>query len=483
MTGHRITLLGSQDRKLRTWLNGHPDNHERGVIVLFRKLNREVSELNTSSRFVAIDVIEMADDWIIDSSPVHLRINLRNLPAIYLRCEQEKLELGFVHSHPGGILEFSEKDNENEKNILKGYAGCNGREVSLISMILAENQWRARVRTGDKPQDTQRVRHISILDEKININLDHGYVDESGILKRQETAFGKPFNLKLQSLRVAVVGAGGTGSSVATLLARAGIGELIIIDGDVLEESNLNRVRGYYHSDIGKSKAATLAKFIQNIGLPISVISINEFVDQSPIAIDAVSSADIVFGCTDDVAGRDLLNQAMYYYRLVYIDMGLTGKIDTDDEGIPYLRDHRGRISTILPEHGACLRCQRVVTENKLKYERALQDNPELCKLDPETLRSEYYLIGGGESAPGVGPFTSATADSAVAALMDLIRPYRKMATDLRQDNIWHDFVHMTIHSNQPHNNDECFCCGSNGLLLATENGYRLGMPSLGKID
>ena len=55
--------------------------------------------------------------------------------------------------------------------------------------------------------------------------------------------------------RAVVVGAGGTGSAVATLLARAGVGELIIIDGDDLAGSNMNRVRGYQAKDIGKNKA------------------------------------------------------------------------------------------------------------------------------------------------------------------------------------------------------------------------------------
>ena len=176
------------------------------------------------------------------------------------------------------------------------------------------------------------------------------------------------------------------------------------------------------------------------------------------------------------------MNQALYYYCLVYIDTGLTGLIDHDSDHQPYLRDHRGRVSTILPEHGSCLRCQRVVTEDKLKYEQALRENPDLANLDAETLKREYYLTGGGESAPGVGPFTSATADFAVASLMNLIRPYRKIDTDLRQDNIWYDFVHLHIHSNMPIIDSDCFCCGSPGLRNAAEGGYRLGMPQLGKI-
>jgi molybdopterin/thiamine biosynthesis adenylyltransferase len=286
----------------------------------------------------------------------------------------------------------------------------------------------------------------------------------------------------LRSLRAAVVGEGGTGSPVATLLARAGVGELILIDGDVLDKTNMNRVRGFRAEDIGKNKAQSLKKFIDSLGLDVTVSAIGSKLDESGEAVDALSSADVVFGCTDDQAGRDLMNQAIYYYAQVLIDVGLTGLVDVDLEGRPYLRDHRGRVSCILPEAGACLRCQKVVTEEGLKYEQAIKDNPELAKLDPETLKRDYYLIGGGEQAPGVGPFTSATADNAVATLMDLIRPYRDLPPELRRDNIWIDFVHMSIHSNEPMDDPECIYCRKRSLLLKPEGKYRLEIPRLGKI-
>ncbi|MDO8272432.1 MAG: ThiF family adenylyltransferase [Gammaproteobacteria bacterium] len=450
--------------------------------MLFRKFARAVTGIEPSARYIAVDIIEMDDDWILDSSAIHLRINFRKLPPLYFRCETEGLELGFIHSHPLGVTNFSGKDDINEQNILKGYSGSNGNNVSLISLILSGSQLRARVRHARNPTSSSPIRHVAILDKNVDVFLGREMTGDSGVLLRQEAAFGKPFNRKLQSLRVVIVGAGGTGSAVACLLARAGVGEVIIIDGDRLEESNLNRVRGYRKADVGKNKALTLATYIKSLDLPVSVLGVDAYVDRSAEAVDAVSSADIIFGCTDDVAGRDTLNQAMYYYSLAYIDVGLTGKIDIDEDGYPYLRDHRARISTILPEFGACLRCQRIVTQEKLAYERALRERPELAQLDSKTLREEYYLIGGGEQAPGVGPFTSATGDLAVATLMNLIKPYRKLPSDLRQDNIWQDFVNMVIHSNTPLANDTCFCCGPNGLLLAHEREYRLDMPQLGKI-
>jgi molybdopterin/thiamine biosynthesis adenylyltransferase len=432
-------------------------------------------------RFVAVDIIELTGDWVLESSPTRLRINLRNLPPIYLRCEVDGLELGFAHSHPDGALFFSATDDRNEQNILRGYAGCNGVDVHLVSLVISDGQWIARARSGKAPGITEPIRHMNVVGDAIKMYLADTPIDPSEVLARQEAAFGKPFNRKLQSMRVAVVGVGGTGSPLATLLARSGVGELILIDGDTLEETNLNRVRGYRKDDVGQPKAETLAAYIRSLGVGCVVAHISEFVDRSPAAVDAIATADVIFGCSDDVAGRDVLTQAAYYYCLPYIDVGLTGAIREDEEGAPYLYDHRGRVSTILPEVGACLRCQGVVTDAKLAYERALRDRPELAELDPETLRKEYYLTGGNESAPGVGAFTSSVADLAMATFMDLIRPYRRLSTDFRRDNTWYDFVHLTLYSNMPTIDPDCFCCGSAGLLCASERGYRLGMPSLGR--
>ena len=266
------------------------------------------------------------------------------------------------------------------------------------------------------------------------------------------------------------------------VLARAGVGELILIDGDALDKTNMNRVRGCCVRDEGKNKAKILAEYIGSLGLDVHVSAIDKYLDQSGEAVDALSSADVVFGCTDDSAGRDLMNQGMYYYAQAYIDVGLTGFVDVDQNGYPYLRDHRGRVSCILPESGACLRCQRVITEQKLRYEQAMKDNPELAKLDPDILKRDYYLIGGGEQAPGVGPFTSATADNAIATFMNLLRPYRNISTELRQDNIWIDFIHMNIHSNEPIDDPECIYCRKRSLMVKSEGKYRLEIPRLGKI-
>lgn len=478
----RITLLGSQESKLKDWLTSHPEGHERGAIILFKRLSRPVKNLPRSDRFIAVDIIKMDNDWVLESSKVHFKINMRKFPEIYYRCELENLELGFVHNHPNGFFDFSKRDDQNEKNILYGLTGCNGHQSYLISLVLCQGNWLARIRHGITPNDSKSVRHTIVLSEKIEL---HGISlpnQSPENLERQEMAFGLPFNAKLKSLRVAVVGLGGTGSPIATLLARTGIGELILIDDDSLDSSNMNRVRGYIKDDIGKKKTKSLSKFISSLGLNTIIKVISGYLNESEEAIDALSSADIVFGCTDDISGRDLMNQALYYYSQVLIDSGISGSIGNKIDGHPYLSTQKGRVSCILPEYGACLRCQNVINEQKLYNEQQFKENPELKNLDAETLKQEYYIVGGGVQSPGIGAFTSGTADNAVATLMNLVKGFRDISSELRQDNIWIDFIHMVIHSNEPIDDKDCIYCRIKVVLPNSEGRYRLGMPKFGEI-
>lgn len=482
MNKNRITLLGSQEIALKEWLNNHPHGHERGAIILFRRLARFVDGLVQSDRFLAIEIIKMDNEWIIDSSVNHFTINMKKFPEIYFRCETENLELGFVHNHPNNHLEFSTKDDLNEKNILFGLSGCNSPSSFLVSLILADDKWIGRTRQGSNPDVSVEIRHISVLSDKLDLHGVQMPEDSPISLARQEKAFGKPFNMKLQSLRIAVVGLGGTGSPIANLLARTGVGELILIDGDDLDETNMNRVSGYTFEDIGQNKAKIMEKFINSLGLNISVIAIPDYLNESEKAIDALSSADVIFGCTDDIAGRELLNQALYYYSQVYIDTGLSGSVEIDNDENPNLSTQKGRVSCILPEFGACLRCQNVINNQKITDEQALKDNPELAKLAPEILKKDYYILGANVQSPGIGAFTRGSADNAVATFMNLITGFRKLPTDLRQDNIWIDFVHMNIHSNNPKEDPDCIYCKKQLLLAQGEGNYRLGMPRFGKI-
>lgn len=477
MNKPRIVLLGSQEDHLRNYLDTHPDGHERAAVVLFRRLTHSVTGLADSDRYIATNVIIFDETWITSSSGSHIDFELKYLRELFRQCEEESLVFGFIHNHPSGFPDFSEIDDDNECTLLKALANRNGTDVHFVAMLLTNNEWKARVRHGRTPKIALDVRHILVHGKPVQLYEYHKteFTDQD-MSARHAAAFGQPFVDKLSSLRVGVVGAGGTGSPTIMLLARAGVGELVVIDNDKLEKSNLNRVRGAGFNDVGKNKARILQKFIESLQLPTKVSVLESLIDQDPDAVDALSTCDVIFGCTDDQIGREVLNTALYVYAQAYIDVGLGGQISNDDHGLPYLRYHFGRVSTILPESGECLFCQGIIESERINHQYALRENPDLGEEEAR----ERYLVGGGNQAPGVGPFTSAIADYGVATLFDLIKPFRKFPAELRSDLFTVDFVKMEFRSRAEIDNVECAYCKKREYLVMTEK-YRLNRPILGK--
>lgn len=479
MRSPRLTLLASQDRQLVDFLDSHPDGHERAAIVLFRRIHRAVEKLPASDRYLAVEVLPFEDDWVTSSSPVGIQFQLEPLRECFRRCADENLVFGFVHCHPNGGPEFSSIDDANERTLLQAIRNRNGIDVHFVAMLWSESSWHARVRHAATIQKSVAARHVAILGEHVDLQAYcRRTFDDAAVEARQAAAFGQPLVDKLKSLRVGVVGAGGTGSPTITLLARAGVGEIVVFDCDPLEQSNLNRVRGAGSEDVGKSKSKILATFVDGLELSTEIVAVDALIDQSEVAVDALATCDIVFGCTDDQIGRELLNTAVYMYALAYVDVGLGGRVHDDRDGIPILRYHFARISTILPEAGECLFCQGVIRDAWIQAQYAIRANPNIS----EDELKERYLEGGGEAAPGVGPFTSAAADFGVQNLFELLREFRRSGPELRSDLYTIDFVNMDIRSKAFRENADCPYCQQKVFLLQPER-YRLNRPALGKTN
>lgn len=121
--------------------------------------------------------------------------------------------------------------------------------------------------------------------------------------------FGVEGQLKLKKARVLVVGAGGLGSPVLLYLAAAGIGQIGIIDGDVLEVSNLQRQILFNTDDIGKPKALVAKEKVKALNPHINVIAYQEVLTTKN-ALDVISNYDLVIDGTDNFPTRYLINDA-----------------------------------------------------------------------------------------------------------------------------------------------------------------------------
>ncbi len=103
---------------------------------------------------------------------------------------------------------------------------------------------------------------------------------------------------RLKAASVAVIGAGGIGSGVLPALAGAGIGRLTVIDGDVVDSSNLHRQTIFREEDVGRSKAEYAAAF---------VTALNHFVEVRTVAsrLDRDNATDLLAGHSMVIDGSD----------------------------------------------------------------------------------------------------------------------------------------------------------------------------------
>ena len=130
---------------------------------------------------------------------------------------------------------------------------------------------------------------------------------------RTAKALGTEVMEKLQSLQFCVVGCGGTGANFGEMLVRSGATRLILIDGDIVDESNLNRVSGFAWPDTDCRKVDALKARLDAIrpGLQIHTLPTSfkerEDILDDPLgqpARDAVHDADVVFVGTDTNTSR-----------------------------------------------------------------------------------------------------------------------------------------------------------------------------------
>lgn len=120
---------------------------------------------------------------------------------------------------------------------------------------------------------------------------------------------------KLQNARVLVIGAGGLGCPVLQNLAAAGVGAIGIVDGDVVDETNLHRQLLYSLKDCGKGKAETAAQAILGLNPEVKVTVFPEFFNEQNAA-RIVSDYQIIVDCTDTIAVRYLINDVAVAKRI-----------------------------------------------------------------------------------------------------------------------------------------------------------------------
>jgi molybdopterin/thiamine biosynthesis adenylyltransferase len=156
---------------------------------------------------------------------------------------------------------------------------------------------------------------------------------------------------RLAAAHALVVGAGGLGAPVLQYLAGAGVGEITVMDPDLVERGNLHRQPLFGEGSLGRPKAEAAAAFLRNLNPDVAVRAVADRLD--PRTADArVSPADIVIDCADSFAASYTLSDACARRCTPLVSasvLGLSGYVGGFCGGAPSLR----AVFPELPERAA----------------------------------------------------------------------------------------------------------------------------------
>ena len=154
---------------------------------------------------------------------------------------------------------------------------------------------------------------------------------------------GEEGQLKLLDSKVLLIGAGGLGSPAALYLAAAGVGTLGIIDGDVVDRSNLQRQILHTEDRIGMAKVDSAEQALKALNPEVNIVKYTERMTSENV-MDVITGYDVIVDGTDNFPTRYLLNDASVV------------------AGIPVVHgsiyQFEGSVTVYSPRVGPCYRCQ-----------------------------------------------------------------------------------------------------------------------------
>lgn len=181
---------------------------------------------------------------------------------------------------------------------------------------------------------------------------------------RQIAFFGAEGQEKLARVRAAIVGNGGTGSHVIQQLAFLGVRDFALVEHDVVDLTNMNRLIGAVPADAEKAtrKVDVAERLIHSIN-PAAIVRKASCGLFSTNGFDAVRSADVVFGCVDKELPRFVLNELCHAYEIPFFDVAT--EIDPDAP-----LNFGGRVVSAIAADEGCLVCLGALDQEELRREQ-----------------------------------------------------------------------------------------------------------------
>lgn len=416
MTRYTLTLLEEHRTAIQRSLL--QDKNERAAILICGR-SRHVDPWTgvVEERFLGRTVIQVPDSAYSERSPTHITWSTTPFYDAIKQAEPKGYAVAVFHSHPDGPLSFSPRDDVAEEELFQIAVDASEHDRPHLSVIM-DGRGEIIARAYESDLVPHEVELIRIVGERWHVRYQQrgeGVVAEE--FDRQVRAFGSLATQDLSKLRIGIVGCGGTGSAVATLLARIGVRHVALFDSDYVDESNLNRLHfsSRVDANLHEAKVDVVGRGMAGTGLPVAVVRIQKPVDDEA-SHDTICSCDLIFGCTDDNLGRNFLNRLAHFYLIPVIDLGL---LIEPDEGGGY-STFDGRVTVVQPGY-PCQVCRGLIDSREMHAEALRRNDPVLY----QEYRRAGYIVGGTDPAPVVISFTTEVATMAVNEMFHRITGFR----------------------------------------------------------
>ena len=148
-------------------------------------------------------------------------------------------------------------------------------------------------------------------------------------LSRTELLIGRAALEKLASSHVLIAGLGGVGSFAAEFIARSGVGEMTIIDGDIIDPTNRNRQLPALATNNGAFKALVMAERLSAINPEVKINVVKEFINPEMVLDYLTPNIDYVIDAIDSVTPKLTFMVGAYHQKIPIVSsMGAGGKMD-----------------------------------------------------------------------------------------------------------------------------------------------------------
>ncbi|HLA63163.1 MAG TPA: ThiF family adenylyltransferase [Rhodothermales bacterium] len=419
-----LRLTGRQHAVLHAHLFPGDGNEAVALVLCGRRFGApEDGPWGSRHVLTAYEIVPVPYDVCHERTPTLVSWPVEPFLDVFERAERLGLAVLKIHSHPGDYRAFSETDDASDAALfpsVMGWTDDPGPHGSAVMLPSGEVFARAAYDDGTGGARFVPVESVLVAGDDLRI-FHRDIVCEgargiiAGFAERTAQAFGEGTTAALARLSVGVVGASGTGSPIVEMLARLGIGEVVLVDPDLIEERNLNRILNATRGDIGRPKVGVLAKAVRRMGLGTRVVPIQSTLFDGEV-VRRIALADVLFGCVDSVDGRDLMNRIATYYALPYFDVGV--RLDADGRG--GVDGVHGTVHYLQPGGSSLL--------SREAYSAAALRAAHLRRADPELYASqlkEKYVIGVQEDRPAVVSVNMFYAALAVTELLARLHPFR----------------------------------------------------------